>query len=285
MADSSDARGNAEERPAPEAPRPQLLGRQGELARLEWLLRQHRPALVLITGPAGIGKTRLLQEAGAIARREQWHVLGDQRDHLITITDDMTEDKFLDRLGEAWGSSRDSDELITTPPREVSLNRQETIPIPAPPRDATRLSARDPLRLMLSGPRAVVLLIDGYQPREPFSEWFQQTFLGEIKQGESPMLILVADRPENLHGLTGAADEILRLGPIDEAGVRRVFEDSNGRGINPPLTPEEMAAYVTASASDPAILGCLSRLLELTRSAGQASPCPPSCPGEGDHGV
>lgn len=46
-------------------PRSALIGRSNELARIVHLLQSERLALVTITGPAGVGKTRLLLEAAA----------------------------------------------------------------------------------------------------------------------------------------------------------------------------------------------------------------------------
>src|SRR5262245_22115515 len=55
-----------------------LLERQGELARIDSLLaggRAGRGGFVVITGPAGIGKTALLTEAGERAGRTGMRVL------------------------------------------------------------------------------------------------------------------------------------------------------------------------------------------------------------------
>jgi DNA-binding SARP family transcriptional activator len=60
------------EQPAPPVPgRPPLIGRSAELAQVQGALRAARTgrgAVLLVAGDAGIGKTRLLDEAGHVAR-------------------------------------------------------------------------------------------------------------------------------------------------------------------------------------------------------------------------
>src|SRR5579871_4380779 len=54
---------------------PQLFGRDEELARLEQLLGEARPPLVVIYGEAGIGKTALAGELARRARRQGHRIL------------------------------------------------------------------------------------------------------------------------------------------------------------------------------------------------------------------
>lgn len=64
--------------PPLDAPPRALVGRADELARLESLLGLRGPRTadaVLLAGDAGVGKTRLLTELGAHARRDGWRVL------------------------------------------------------------------------------------------------------------------------------------------------------------------------------------------------------------------
>jgi len=62
-----------------------LLEREAEVARLGQLLARARGGsgqLVLIEGPAGIGKTRLLAAIGEVANHEPMEVLGARGDDL-----------------------------------------------------------------------------------------------------------------------------------------------------------------------------------------------------------
>ena len=61
-----------------DAPRPPLVGRAGELARLTGLLAEAeagRPVVVLLSGDAGVGKTRLATELAGVAGRRGFTVL------------------------------------------------------------------------------------------------------------------------------------------------------------------------------------------------------------------
>ena len=73
----------------------ELVGRKGDLLRLEWLLTQVRGSRIHMQGSSGVNKSRLLQEASA-----WWQQTGlFQRTIYIQLTDakfrDCTADKIL----------------------------------------------------------------------------------------------------------------------------------------------------------------------------------------------
>ena len=182
--------------------------------------------------------------------------MGDEAGSALAITPATTPDSFCRQLRKLYAAPPGGDVLDRAPGADGGANDP-------PAADQHDLGFLPPQQ------SPAVLLIDGYQPEEPFAAWFERQFLDRLRQGSGPVLV-IAEREPSLCGLRGLADEVLELGPLEEASVREAFDDLNRRGANPALTPDEIDAYVAASRPDPAFFGSLTRLLELNRSGAAA---------------
>src|SRR5215213_9619520 len=74
--------------------RPLLIGRDKELAQVEAILKHRKSALVVVSAPAGMGKTSLLQEIRARAMEQGWHTTYSDSEGELSIVPRTTERIF-----------------------------------------------------------------------------------------------------------------------------------------------------------------------------------------------
>jgi class 3 adenylate cyclase/tetratricopeptide (TPR) repeat protein len=280
--------------PTPHAERP-LVDRESELEALEALwqrvVAERHAAIALVTGPAGIGKTRLVTEVerriGAVSARGRclpygegmtyWPVIEVLKEAAGILQTDATEElarkmgAFLDGL-----PTSDAGELRTM--AVAASNLLETRATPRGTYSADEISQAElhwGLRRLLElsaerGPLVVVL---------EDLHWAEPTLLELIRYvadgAAAPILLLCSARP----GLTGLAPELrVDLEPLSAAASRELLLGLLGdapaelleRADGNPLFLEELAgAYGEGSGAVPTTLQALigARLDSLGRGA------------------
>ena len=227
--------------------RPLLIGRDQELARVETLFEQSRSAFVVVCAATGMGKTSLLREIQAQARARRWHTAYGDSDGELSVAPTTTEDSFRQRVLKLLANSTEESYFEAMPSQ----------------------SRPDPLQRLIDQLRRrapVLIVIDGYRPETPFTDWFMENFIEDVKHAPEPVVVVVADQSANVAELQSHADEVFNLGLLDLQTVKRHFE-SVGQRIDPSMGTAELDAYVEAACKDPAKLAILTRLLTLAQSA------------------
>ncbi|MGH7303252.1 MAG: ATP-binding protein, partial [Candidatus Rokuibacteriota bacterium] len=210
--------------PAPDAP---LVGREGELGRLRQRLRvawHGRGQMILVTGEAGVGKTRLVEELAAAASAQGARVLlgrGHETEQILPFR------PWIDALRagralEAAGTSRGRAELARLFPELATPETQP--PITAEGRQRL-FESLDALIAELARHQRVLIVLDDLQ-------WADEMTLRLLaflvrRLGERPVLLVGTAREEDLSETPGLvrlvtelrADpnvEILALGGLSE---------------------------------------------------------------------
>lgn len=113
-------------------------------------------------------------------------------------------------------------------------------------------------------PSPLVLLIDGYQSSEKFTEQFIDQFLENIRKIRQPLIAFVAGYPSNVKVLSIKADNVIVLGSLDSMVVRNYFERIS-QEIVPPLDRKELDIYTKNACLEPKIIHILTNVLELAK--------------------
>lgn len=79
---------------------PLMVGRDRELGQIKAILERRNPALVVMAGETGMGKTSLLREARLLASRLGWNTVPDVNQQEMTVEPETTEDTFSSRVRE-----------------------------------------------------------------------------------------------------------------------------------------------------------------------------------------
>jgi hypothetical protein len=227
-----------------------IVGRERELDAIDTILRDGTPPLAVLTGPAGSGKSLFLRQVGHYASMRGWAVIpGPAGPAPLVVTPDTDVESFYRELQAMLGITVD----------DISIGRNATTP-PAPA-VLDQLRQRAPL----------LILVDDYHPTPSFGAWFTDVFIPSLRGAAEAVIVAVACRPDVADRLALADTrkiELVRLGADD---IRRLLADV-GQHIAPPMSPDELDAYVAATLEDFEALGRLTRVL--LRLAGAPSPSP-----------
>jgi tetratricopeptide (TPR) repeat protein len=260
------------------------VGRDREIAFIadafEQCVEQHAPRAVLLTGPAGIGKTRVVHEWLGRARAEVWMVHGDPvHQSGFGLLGQMLRNVAAIRVGESDASTRLRDFIDRTIPAEnrerVHAFLGEILRLPRQDDEHPLLRAArlEPKIMSEQVSRAWIDLVDAKTSRAPLI-----VVVEDVHWCDEPTLHLVDhalrvldDRPLFVVGLarSGAANpwptaDQTTLGPIGkracEALVRAVIADA---------TPEAIAKIVDQAAGNALLLEELLRAEGSGESGGE----------------
>ena len=254
-----------------------VIGRDRELAQFDAVLAERKPALILVTGEDGMGKTALLREFKA--RATDWNATSSASHEVLRVKSSTTVEGFCTHIRRLLGiydeengpavvkpglpsghENMTPSELRQAQNRQVSgsgsrqqtQREQEQQPFERDPSDLHSIVKQ------LRDLAPVLLLIDLYEPEAAFATWFKDRFIANVKQSGDPIVIVVAGT--DLSGLP--ADEEVSLGPLDQQAVRQRLE-MIGEQMIPQLEATELNMYVEAACKDPGILHSLLQALGL----------------------
>lgn len=250
-----------------------LVGRSSELARLDVLLgaRQGGPhvgaRVVLVSGEAGIGKTRLVHEAIARARQRDMLVLEGRADPLGAATAYAPFVEALGRCLRALGDKKRAslvDGLVDLRRLLVGLGG----PAPAPSSDAQLEKARlfEAISLLLerlAGDGVLVLVLDDLHWADRAT--FELVLHLVRRLDEAPILLLAtcrSDPAEATDGFSTLIGALRRLGKLDELTLDRLSADDTlaiARGILGEATPVQLVDVLARAGGVPLFAEMLVR--------------------------
>lgn len=216
-----------------------------ELARLDEMLARREPALAVVSGEDGLGKSSLLRAFQFAASEMKWSVAPSDAFSVLSVKPDVTIESFRAEVAGMLGLAA-GDEVGTARPQfdgATSRSRPRFHPL------VEQLMRRQTL-----------LLLDGYEPAEGFSAWFTGGFLDELRRSGAPVVVVVADRPANVAGLIPLATEHFALAPPDKASIRETLERLAGQ-LDPPMETPELNVYLAEMSGQPGLLRYLMRAL------------------------
>jgi hypothetical protein len=223
------------------------LTRRRELEQLERLLELRAPALALICGEDGMGKTRLLAALEERARERRWATVRTHDGRSLRIGESTTEREFLFEV----------EEFVQTPlDRGAAAGHGALATAPAEP--------LHPLVARLQREAPIVLLIDGFRPSEALAAGWTAAMLPALRRSETPIVVVVADRADSLEPLRPHADTTVELGALDPGELAGLLR-AGGEELVPPLSDDELAVYIDEAGAQPHLLAPLLRVLELVR--------------------
>jgi hypothetical protein len=244
---------------------PELTGRDEQLGVLEAALDAARPALVLVTGRVGGGKSTLLHAVRGQAQARGWHAAPPDPSPSLVVNRDMTPKSFSESLGAWLRRSAPAVAIDAGPSLDAQgLSREVAGPPRKPAAPGERTADREVARLLkrLREAAPVMIAIDGYRPNRAFGRWFASELVPALKESRLPALVVIAHDFELGPELLEHADERLVLGALDEALTERYFRGL-AAGMQPPMDEAELREYARAAAERPELLGSLSRVLAL----------------------
>jgi hypothetical protein len=283
---------------------PQAELRQSEADQLLQILAEQRPAVVLLVGDAGMGKTSLLAELRTSAAALGWTTMRDDAGEALRIVPHTRERDFREAMlaategakkaperfvGTLWTfedvkrffenqgfvdyTEADIEFLRAKIEQGWSIGKASAIvrswlgfneASPAT-QDRPGRAEIDPLVIALAGRTPLLLLIDDYRPGPAFAAWFEGSFLPDVRRAGAPLVVVITQPPQS--PLERLATDVVKLGPLGRRLVRKTLKDLPE--LDPPLKKKELNDYV-AAAQRPDVLSSLVRVLSLSSRSGAA---------------
>jgi hypothetical protein len=227
-------------------------GREAEWQRLLARLQARQPALVLVTGQPGSGRTTLLVTLAAVGLELGYSVIDGQ--DAVTV-DHATRSSDLRRI--VASAPRAANQVPAKgKPEGRGLLRRIADLFAGPASDEKAITRT------LKAMAPVILAVDGYTPGHQMSAWFADRLVPRILRSGSPILVVVADTPDSTAALRGAVTETIELLPVSREAVEEHLREA-GNGLEPPVSDSELAAYCEAVTNDLSLLKPLEKILSV----------------------
>jgi nucleoside-triphosphatase THEP1 len=230
------------------------VGRQAEWERLLAELKARKPALVLVAGPPGSGRTTLLVAIAVAARELGYSVIGGQE--AVTV-DRTTRSSDLRRIVTSMLGAT-AEPVTKSQPSAPSFLRLIVGFL------FRRASEERAILRLLEARAPTILAIDGYAPSRGMSAWFANRLLPRVLRSAAPVLVLVADNLESMTDLRESATDTIELQPVSRDAVEEHLRAA-GADLRPPLSGSELAGYCDAVADDLSLLQPLEEVLSVLR--------------------
>jgi len=223
--------------------------RVAEQRALYRVLADRRPAVVLVCGTPGMGKSWLLRRLRARATSQGWHVASDLDGGVLRIDPQTPPRAFRSAVLDAIKTEAGDDR---------SRIRRETAM--ADPQAPSR--PLDPFVEELARHAPLLVVVDDYRPGAAFGRWFQTAFLPQVPRCGASLVVAVAQPPGGGELAPLATVPPVELSELAPEEIRVVLQHDTAH-VEPPLSDEELDVYAR-EARNPQDLGSLIRALTFT---------------------
>jgi CBS domain-containing protein len=211
--------------------------------------------MIVLTGPVGSGRTKMLSHLAVAAEKLGYRVLGTDDDPVVVDPTSTIAD-VRSRL-EGFGAG-------ATPAVPTELPESNPNSLGRAVKWVTsRLNEHGQIIELLQKMAPVVVMIDGYSAGSAFGTWFSTVLITHLRGSDGPVAIVVAGSPDHLEGLCRVADLSIALGPLDVDEVRDYLAEGAAQLV-PPLTADELERYVDAASTSPSLVSALFDVFQAT---------------------
>jgi hypothetical protein len=224
-----------------------IVGRDREIATIEEVLARRHPALIVVSGEVGVGKTFLSRQIEERAVTQGWQTVCYPSGGHLSISADTTTASIT--------------ELVRRVPVTAQTSTADIVARTASSQEGAPVSYDLVEQLRVRAP--LLFLIDGYRPSPELNAWFRAAIDG-LKQSAAAVIVLVAEITAQAEDLVSFADDVIRLEPLDADAVRQHFEREAGR-LKIELSAAELDSYVQAVCRNMGALVPLIAVLQLAR--------------------
>jgi hypothetical protein len=203
-------------------------------------LASPKPGVTVVVGPAGSGRTRLLQQLAVAGKELGYRVLLGTDIQPVALGPSTTLTDVRRRLQSLVDTRSEggTQSVAASVTPEATLEEHRQIPV------------------LLGQMAPVLVAVDGFRPSPTLELWLTSELSPWLRASEDRVAFVIADREEALRSFTASADLLVTLGPLDPDEVRTHLIKASA-GFSPALTSEELDRYVRAAASEPAVLSAL----------------------------
>jgi AAA ATPase domain len=245
------------------SPAPTLIARETELARFDTLLSRGSPALVLVTGDAGTGKSVLVKAVLHRSAAAGWTTAGP-----LTVSPDTEDADFTAALRELLGISAETLPGSTVERPEEMLRARESARGEEPTEARIAVEDRSPLIIALRRRQPLLIAVDGYRPSPRFHKWLLDIFVHDLFVSAGSVVIVFAERPAAAALIRPRVDEEIRVDAVGRQLLHGQFAIL-GAALSPPAERPEIDAWVSAVGNDPELIGPLWRALAVAQPEGE----------------
>lgn len=231
--------------------------RESELGLIAEVLRAGRPAVVVVRGAAGSGKSYVVQRAVAAASADGWRTTRYGSGRGVRVGGGTTADLVV-------SGTLQSLALPNVPPAGTSQER-----------GLRRLAS---VLATAAQDRPVLVVFDPYRPSAELAREIRRHLLPQIRSATAQVVLLVVTREDV--GADLKPDLDLEVVALDTDAIERSLRLACARLV-PAVEAAELQAYVAAARDNPRLLTSLEVVLPLARPLAGHEVSPGTRPADG----
>lgn len=248
-----------------------VVGRDEQLRSFDRIMDAGRPAVILVTGHVGSGKSRFLRELGTRARARGWRTLPAPEQPGLVVTRDATPRTLARQILETLAAGAASGAIDAHPVRDAFALSRGVAASSVAFRPPASVVADEIATTLIRAMREVcpaLVGVDGFRPNAALARWLADRLAPAIRESGLPVVTVLTLEAEPPADLLRSVDQHFALGRLDEAATERHFRALGDR-LHPPMGDDELRVYVRAATARPELVHSLHRVLALAERPGR----------------